>query len=697
MSNTVATLSAPQSILTGEVQQATSHQTINAESPHEFLISAQSHSQSGVQFYQSISSNVLLERCVMMEYHVTVVLNFKKNPDFTTPLLSQKYVPPGTWNVNGWTPIDTFAGNVVYPSYGDTDIGLAQLPLHRITSNMQVTLNNVSMTSTPNVYQNALAKYMINDNNKEIWSLFPCQSDKAVRPIDNSPITRTDSPLCKEGLLFRREDNSGIDQVARPEDGKADTMLHPQGFRRSMGTGNYGYGRTTCQLVDVKYSDAANTDAATMEGSLSEKMAITYHVTEPLIHPFFTGPESRDTFANISNFDVKLTFQSSILPMITQHLASFPFVVAKGANGNPATDNLNLFNKLYLHNFIEDVQIFKECTSIDATTTSYGDKVPNLRVRTYVPVVQIPPVVKMPFYDIVTRSFKVPSALSAGQTSQVQTDSIVFGQVPQRIYVFVRPDKEYGQDVTDRVLANLNGVEPDQFCGITGMTVFTDLNQGLLTSATQQQLYQMSKRNGSNQSWDEFSKNQGSIVCLDLSSSDLGAWIPGARTQFQFRMNVDVESLSHDLTLRSGDKYTLRSGATNTYERDQCSVGKLRDWRLFIVAVMSGEMTADLSTLQTATGVDAGQAQAVAAAGPTPGFAEDTEPEGGGLKSWTRKHSRKLKDVASKGAKIAAYIHKNRDMIRDNAKKVAQNLNTLNQIAKEGAQSAMGGGQMLTG
>jgi hypothetical protein len=131
-------------------------------------------------------------------------------------------------------------------------------------------------------------------------------------------------------------------------------------------------------------------------------------------------------------------------------------------------------------------------------------------------------------------------------TTQMVTDVISMRQIPNYIYIVVRPQ--------------YNSMKP-QFSNhlcfpVTGLNITFNNVSGLLTSYNQNDLYQMSRRNGSQQTWSEFrgvvkSKNRleyagiSSIIVIDpvrdmglsdfLSSGSLG--------QFSFQATVTYDKI----------------------------------------------------------------------------------------------------------------------------------------------------------
>jgi hypothetical protein len=131
-------------------------------------------------------------------------------------------------------------------------------------------------------------------------------------------------------------------------------------------------------------------------------------------------------------------------------------------------------------------------------------------------------------------------------TTQQVTDVISMRQIPNYIYMVIRPQ--------------YNSMKP-QFSNhlcfpITGLNITFNNVSGLLTSYSQNDLYQMSRRNGSNQTWSEFrglvkSKSGteytgiGSIIVIDcvrdLNLSDFLS--SGSLGQFSFQATVTFENI----------------------------------------------------------------------------------------------------------------------------------------------------------
>jgi hypothetical protein len=83
---------------------------------------------------------------------------------------------------------------------------------------------------------------------------------------------------------------------------------------------------------------------------------------------------------------------------------------------------------------------------------------------------------------------------NGGNNPSIPTQNIQLNQIPDLILVALR-----------KPVANQSGLDPSTFYPITGVSVNFNNASGLLSSATQHQLYEMSRDNGVQQSWLEWS------------------------------------------------------------------------------------------------------------------------------------------------------------------------------------------------
>jgi hypothetical protein len=152
---------------------------------------------------------------------------------------------------------------------------------------------------------------------------------------------------------------------------------------------------------------------------------------------------------------------------------------------------------------------------------------------------------------------------SGGNNPSIPTQNIQLNQIPDLILVALR-----------KPVANQTGLDPALFFPITSVSVNFNNASGLLSSATQHQLYEMSRDNGVQQSWLEWSGRVNSYTSVNdapaltdvnvlsrLSSGSILAINPakdlslpaylsnGSIGQFNLQMNVSaINYSSNDIT-----------------------------------------------------------------------------------------------------------------------------------------------------
>lgn len=154
-----------------------------------------------------------------------------------------------------------------------------------------------------------------------------------------------------------------------------------------------------------------------------------------------------------------------------------------------------------------------------------------------------------PFYNV-TRYPNGPSSITAGSTSQIISSTINISTIPKRIYCFgMRQPTDRNQNTTDT------------FGAIQNISIQFGNVSNLLATASQQDLYNMSRKNGLAMSWTEFSGGYvygsdfsvgagfgtvGSVVILepgkDFGLSD--TQVAGLNEKLTIQFNVTLKNVS---------------------------------------------------------------------------------------------------------------------------------------------------------
>ena len=130
---------------------------------------------------------------------------------------------------------------------------------------------------------------------------------------------------------------------------------------------------------------------------------------------------------------------------------------------------------------------------------------------------------------------KQVATLANNATTTIVSDSIKLSQVPKKLYLFSRHSRNTSTQTT-----------ADSFLVINSLNILWNNQSGLFSSSTQQDLYSISKKNGCNLSWSQWSKYRGSVMCIsfgdDISLLDNEA--PGVQGQYTIQIQMNVTNLS---------------------------------------------------------------------------------------------------------------------------------------------------------
>jgi hypothetical protein len=166
----------------------------------------------------------------------------------------------------------------------------------------------------------------------------------------------------------------------------------------------------------------------------------------------------------------------------------------------------------------------------------YQGKKPELLVTYITPDInqQRPAMQTLPYYKGLDY-IKAPVTFAVGETNTIISDTIKLGQIPRRMYIFAR---------RSRATSGLD--KPNSFLAIKNMNILYNNESGLMSNASQQDLYEISRRNGVNMSYAQWSKYRGSVMCVEFGSQiglppNLAA---GVRTDSNIQITTRFENVS---------------------------------------------------------------------------------------------------------------------------------------------------------
>jgi hypothetical protein len=146
-----------------------------------------------------------------------------------------------------------------------------------------------------------------------------------------------------------------------------------------------------------------------------------------------------------------------------------------------------------------------------------------------IPELQVLPYTKTQEY------IKQMGTVTAGSTANVVSDSIKLSQVPRKMYLFARHNRATSTFST-----------ADSYLALENLSVLWNNQSGLFSSATPQDLYRISKENGLNLSWAQFSKYRGSVFCCEFGK-DVGlldSEAPGCQGQYTIQVQATLKNQS---------------------------------------------------------------------------------------------------------------------------------------------------------
>ena len=137
-----------------------------------------------------------------------------------------------------------------------------------------------------------------------------------------------------------------------------------------------------------------------------------------------------------------------------------------------------------------------------------------------------------PYFNITPYSNYV-GTVTSNTVATVNSGNITLTSIPSRFYVFVRQTN-----------SNRTYTSSDTFAAINNINITWDNRSGLLSNASSYQLHQISVKNGSNQSWQQWTNYQGSVFCCEMGS-DIGLLenqAPGMMGNYQLQAQIGIKN-----------------------------------------------------------------------------------------------------------------------------------------------------------
>jgi hypothetical protein len=190
----------------------------------------------------------------------------------------------------------------------------------------------------------------------------------------------------------------------------------------------------------------------------------------------------------------------------------------------------------------------------------------------------IPQLQVLPYYNS-QDYIKNIGTLTNTQSTRVISDSIRLSQIPRKLYLFCRHQRSTSNQNT-----------ADSFLKINGLSVLWNNQSGLFSGATEQDLFEISKRNGLNLTYPQWSKYRGGVLCIQFGT-DVGlldSEAPGCQGQYTIQIQMDVVNDSGETAAWEFYQVFMMEGTFSISENfARASLGNLNN-QMVLQTKMSG-------------------------------------------------------------------------------------------------------------
>jgi hypothetical protein len=340
-------------------------------------------------------------------------------------------------------------------NYGLTD-ALQAFPFASIMTTAQATINNTTVSVS---LQDILP------------SLMKMTDQADIMKYNGMTPTMTDRNLMYYADQADPSTNSNV--LGSILNASYDTSLLPRGSH-------------PCKIIIDRYINGVFTDhsvTSTSSTTNTWKISVQTIVTEPIfLSPFIFGKPSHNSqgFLGINNFSLSFNIDSTLKRLWSAtEKGTSTYTLTPGIAPNGQTANPNLF------------------TNSTLVGLAYQPSTPTLLLKflSSQPSQMIKSKNVVPYMDyprFLTGSANT-GTVDAGSSATLTASNVQLNQIPDLIVINVR-----------KPMASLGATDSNFFLKINSITVNLNNQSGLLSSASTYDLWRMSVRNGSTQSWLEF-------------------------------------------------------------------------------------------------------------------------------------------------------------------------------------------------
>jgi hypothetical protein len=316
----------------------------------------------------------------------------------------------------------------------------------------------------------------------------------------------------------------------------------PDQYQAYQDWATYGSGRNP--LADYGENSSEMTRGGFPIVLAGDKKSFTCEVVEPLfLSPFLSGQSDEEAFVNINQLNLSFRFVQNT-------------------------------NRVLCHSVLGN--------AITTVTVSFT-QAPEILLNYISPQITMPlPTVQTVSYSKLQQYIKPVTGFVAGSSQVCISDSIKLSMIPSAMYLFVRHARSAS-----------NYLVSDSYAKLSNINVLWNNQSGLLATASDQELYSITHRCGSNLSWPQYSKYRGSVFAVEFGE-DIGlqanecAGVAGQYT-------IQVQATATNLSTTGDFEYFVvfdMPGTTSVFENGcRSSIGNYSESMVLAAHQSSEEMS----------------------------------------------------------------------------------------------------------
>ena len=423
---------------------------------------------------------------------------------------------------------------------------LASFPLHQCFDTLSATINNNTVTCNIKDVLPAILRLMDDDDMCYHNGMSPAFNDIVGLYYTNLPA---------DDLSFLASGNSGIWGVT-----------DQKRFHRG--------------CFPIKANSAAFGAEAVSEN------VIKYYVTEPLLlSPFMFAKTKANNqgFYGIQNMNIVANLNNGARAFRGPTVGAPSFLNPSGTTG------ANGITGIYVNMWGDDGTIKVAAPELLFTflTPHPSDLMP---ARNIVPYYELPRYINGSQPEL-PASVLLNGALTKSSV-MAQFNAVQLNQIPDRLILFTRikPSASNGWGIAEVALP------------IKSISINFNNNSGILASATQQELWQMSKNNGANTTWAEFQgygTSVGNSGGVDTGPKVNAVPLSGSYLILEFGKDIQ---LTEDF-YASGSLGNFNLQCDVVVENNTIYAAAASDWELVLITMNSGVFVCERGTSATYTGI----------------------------------------------------------------------------------------------